>query len=115
MFVSSLGNLLALRIKAKSMYRGFFIFLLATSFYASSANSMNVTCRAKSAALTAEMKASSSKTLTPTELILFRQGALGMCNHLLTNRDSVVDKTPENDVAGLVHRFAMKVTIGPPE
>ena len=28
MFVSSLGNLLALRIKAKSMYRGFFIFLL---------------------------------------------------------------------------------------
>ncbi len=38
---------------------------------------MDVTCRAESAALTAEMKASGSKTLTPTELILFRQGALG--------------------------------------
>ena len=50
--------------------------------------------------LTAEMKASSSKTLTPTELILFRQGALGMCNHLLTNRDSVVDKTTETGVSG---------------
>ena len=104
MSVCYLGNLLALRIKAKSMYRGFFIFLLATSFYASSANSMNVTCRAESAALTAEMKASSSKTLTPTELVLFRQGALGMCNHLLTNRDSVVDKTTENDVAGATRK-----------
>lgn len=104
MFVSSLGNLLALRIKAKSMYRGFFIFLLVTSFYASSANSMNVTCRAESAALTAEMKASGSKTLTPTELILFRQGALGMCNHLLTNRDSVVDKTTETGASDASHK-----------
>ena len=86
------------------MYRGFFIFLLATSFYASSANSMNVTCRAESAALTAEMKTSSTKTLTPTELILFRQGALRMCNHLLTKRDSVVDKTTENDVAGATRK-----------
>ena len=100
MSVCYLGNLLVLTIKAKSMYRGFFIFLLATSFYASSANSMNVTCRAESAALTAEMKASSSKTLTPTELVLFRQGALGMCNHLLTNRDSVVDKTTETGASG---------------
>ena len=104
MTVCYLGNILELRIKAKSMYRGFFIFLLAISFYASSANSMNVTCRAESAALTAEMKASSSNTLTPTELFFFRQGALGMRNHLLTNRDSVVDKTTENDVVGATRK-----------
>lgn len=104
MSVCYLGNLLALRIKAKKMYRGFFIFLLATPFYVSSANSMNVTCQAESAALTAEMKASGSKTLTSAELILFRQGALDMCNYLLTNRDSVVDKTTENDVPGATRK-----------
>ena len=100
MFVSSLGNLLALRIKAKSMYRRFFIFCLATFFCASSANSMDVKCRAESAALTAEMKASGSKTLSSAELSLFRQGALDMCDHLLTNRASVSDKTTETDASG---------------
>ncbi len=86
------------------MYRRFFIFLIATSFYASSANSTNVTCRAESAALTAEMKASGSKTLTSGELILFRQGALDMCNHLLTNRASVSDKTTDTGTPGASHK-----------
>ena len=101
MSVPSLGNLLALKIKVKkSMYRGFFIFFLATFFCASSANSMDVKCRAESAALTAEMKASGSKTLSSAELSLFRQGALDMCDHLLTNRASVSDKTTETDASG---------------